>query len=60
MGPLFPGDPSGSPICGAAGTAFAGECINQATLSPEPRRYVLLGIGLLLLAGGMRRRKSDV
>ncbi len=58
LGPLFPGDPSGSPICGPAGTPFAGECINQVTVSPEPSAYILLGIGLLLLAGGMRRRKS--
>ena len=58
LGPLFPGDPSGSPICGPAGTPFAGECINQVTVSPEPRGYILLGISLLLLAGGMRRRNS--
>jgi len=54
LGPLFPGDPSGNPICDPTGA----ECINQVTVSPEPRAYVLLGISLLLLAGGMRRRKS--
>ncbi len=58
LGPLFPGDPSGSPICGPAGSAFVGACINQVTVSPEPRDFILLGIGLLLLAGGMRRRKA--
>jgi hypothetical protein len=58
IGPLFPGDPSLGPVCGQPGTPFAGQCINQVTVSPEPRAYILLGIGLLLLAGGMRRRKS--
>jgi hypothetical protein len=58
LGPLFPGDPSGSPICAPAGGAFAGDCITTVTVSPEPRAYILLGISLLLLAGGMTRRKS--
>jgi hypothetical protein len=31
---------------------------NSAAVSPEPGGFILLGIGLLLLAGGMRRRKS--
>jgi hypothetical protein len=58
IGPLFPGDqPGGPPVCAPAGTPFAGDCINQVTLSPEPRGFILLGISLLLLAGGMRRRK---
>jgi hypothetical protein len=32
--------------------------ITVAALLPGPRAYILLGIALLLLAGGMRRRKS--
>lgn len=59
LGPLFPGDPSGSPICAPAGTPFAGDCINQVTVSPEPRAFILLGIGLPLLAGGIRRHRSE-
>ncbi len=58
LGPLIPGDPSGNPICAPAGSAFVGDCITTVTVSPEPRAYVLLGISLLLLAGGMKRRKS--
>lgn len=55
---LVHGNPSSTPTCGPADAPFASGCITQTTSSPEPGGYILLGIALLLLAGGMRRRKS--
>lgn len=48
LGPLIPGDPSTGDVCGSAGTAYAGECINTVTLTtvPEPDSLLLFGIGL--------------
>lgn len=57
-GALVPGDPSSSDVCGPAGSAFAGECINQVDLTrtPEPEAWMLCGIGMLLLMARLRRR----
>jgi hypothetical protein len=64
LGPLFPGDPdpnNNPPICGPVGTAFAGECINKITQTPntptpEPGGDVLLAVGLLGLVALTGRR----
>jgi hypothetical protein len=57
LGPLFPGDPSRGDICAPAGTAFAGDCVNNVSLTPdsgpaptpEPSSITLFGIGVLAL-----------
>ena len=48
LGSLLPGDPSSGEVCGLAGTAYAGDCINTVTLTavPEPDNVLLFGIGL--------------
>jgi hypothetical protein len=55
LGPLFSGDQG--EICAPAGTAFAGDCVNNVSLTseptpaptPEPSSITLFGIGLLAL-----------
>lgn len=57
LGPLFSGDQG--EICAPAGTAFAGDCVNNVSLTseptpaptPEPSSITLFGIGLLALVG---------
>lgn len=57
LGPLFSGDPNAQGICAPAGTAFAGDCVNNVSLTseptpaptPEPSSITLFGIGLLAL-----------
>jgi hypothetical protein len=60
MGPLFPG--GSGPVCGPAGTAFAGECVNMVNQTPdiptpEPGSAALLSLGLLGL-GYLTLRKT--
>jgi hypothetical protein len=62
LGPLFPGDPSGSNICAPQNSAFVGDCINTVGVTvntanaPEPGSFALLGFGLLGLAILSRRK----
>jgi hypothetical protein len=61
--PLFPGDPSKNPICGPAGTSYAGYCINKPpTVTqnrgvPEPDTVALLVAGALGAVLTPRRRR---
>jgi hypothetical protein len=66
LGPLIPGDPSGSDVCAGPRTAYSGQCINtvtlNSTLAPEidPNS---VGTSLTLLFGALAalsgRRPKD-
>ncbi len=59
LGPLIPGDPSNSEICGPVGTPYAGECISRVNLTssvPEPPTALLCAAGLFGVAMARRGR----
>ena len=57
LGPLFPGDPSTSDICGRPRTAYAGDCINHVVLTSTASAPEIdpasMASALTLLLGGL-------